>query len=95
MPLQEPIGPNVKKLIISFMTVDAIPPKTGNPFQAGLQYLLDAERVKASAKLAMKRTEDAIYALRHNRVESTYHRSTDEEIAGVILAAIEERKRKP
>jgi len=81
-------GPNVKRLIAAKMAAIAIPP--GGGFADGLKFLQSADRIKAAAREATDFVTAAIAAVKSSP-DNPYR--TDEEIAGAILAKIEERKR--
>lgn len=81
-------GPNVKKLIAHKISLDAIP--AGGGFGDGLQFLLDKERLIATAKAATAWVSDAIALVK--TTPNNPWGDDDEAIAGEILRQIDERK---
>lgn len=85
-------GPNVKKLIIRKMVLDAIPPSTpdGKGFETGIQFLLNKDRVLKTAKEATAWVEQALAAVK--AAKNNPYGDDDELIAGAILKKIEEKE---
>lgn len=84
-------GPNVKRLIAARMAVLAIPPN--GDFMDGVRFLTDPGAVARAAREAQAFASDAIAAMRSAADPNPWRDATDEEIAGEILRAVEERKR--
>lgn len=77
------IGPNVRKLICAKMAKDAIPP--GGGVQAGVDFLMDKDKVIETARNAQTWVAHAILAIRQAPDPNPYKSKTDEEVAQVIL----------
>jgi hypothetical protein len=86
-------GPNVKKLIACRMSTIAIP--KGGGFIDGLSFLNDPEKIKAVAKEATEWAEMAIRLVRTAGEPNPWRNSTDEEIAGMLVAKAGERGSNP
>lgn len=86
--MTRPQGPNVKKLIVRFMSVEAVPKNGG--FADGIKYLTDPKGLTESARRCTEKTFAAIDAVKAAR-DNPYG-TDDEVIAGVILDQIEQRK---
>lgn len=84
-------GPNVSRLIAARMAVLAIPPNGG--FVDGVRFLQDREALSRGAREAEAWARDAIAAMRAAADPNPWRDATDEEIAGEILRAVEERER--
>jgi len=85
------IGPNVKRLLIQKMSHAAIPDGAG--LAAGLEFLSSKESIMKGYKAAEQWVKDAFDIVRSAADPNPYRESSDEEIAGVLLKRIEERKR--
>lgn len=88
--MDEPIGPNVRKLIAHKMSLDAVP--AGGGFAAALDFLSRKENITASAKSAKDWVRTALRAVREAAAPNPWALSTDEEIAGYLLEKIAERQ---
>lgn len=84
------MGPNVKKLIIRKMSVDAIPSNGG--LADGLKFLSSAESIRNGCRDATQWVADAIAAVK--AAPNNHFGDDDEAIAGEILRQIEERNRR-
>ena len=80
-------GPNVKRLIVHKMSLDAVPP--GGGAADVVKFLSDPKKVTAGARAAAEWVNAAIAVVR-TAPDNPY--TTDEEIAGEILKGIEARK---
>ncbi len=87
--MKEIIGPNVKKLIIHKMSLDAIPP--GGGVADGLKFFTDKERISKTLRESNEWVKQAIFVVRNVREPNLFKNSTDEDIAGEILRKIEEK----
>lgn len=82
------IGPNLKKLMIHKMAIEAVPP--GGDFLDALKVIASPELLK---KQAMEAMDWAIAAVDVVRSSPDNHLGSDEEtIAGEVVRRIEERK---
>jgi hypothetical protein len=87
--MKEIIGPNVKKLIIHKMSLDAIPP--GGGVADGLKFFTDKERISKTLRESNEWVKQAIFAVRNAREPNPWKTTSDEDIAGEILRKIEEK----
>lgn len=83
------MGPNVKRLVVHKMSVDAVP--AGGGVADALWFLTEPGRLPASAKKAQEWVEAAIAAVR--AAPGNPH-PDDEAIAAAILAEVDRRKGK-
>lgn len=83
-------GPNINKLIAHKMSLEAIPP--GGGVLSGVEFLLDKDRLIATAKSAKKWVEDAIALIRTGAEPNPWKDAGDEEIAGELLKQIKKRR---
>lgn len=83
---------NMARLAAHKMSVDAIPPGTKDGLMAGIRFLSDKDRLVKSARDAKEWVDDAISAIRLAAAPNPWREASDEEIAGVILEKIAERK---
>ena len=85
---------NVNKLILHKISIDAIPFGTtkSEGLAAGLDFLLDRDRVTKTAKHATAWVTYHIQAIRDAIEPNPWKNATDEVIAGEILRKIEEIK---
>jgi len=90
--MSDQIGPNVKRLIIYKMSIDAIPP--GGGVKAGITFLSNPTAISKSARESCEWVKTAISMARKAAEPNPYKNVSDEEIAGDILKRIEERKAK-
>jgi hypothetical protein len=84
-----PIGPNVKKLIIHKMSLDAIP--SGGGVADGLKFFMDKEKISKTLREANEWVKQAINMVRLAGEPNPFKNSTDEDIAGEIFRKIEEK----
>lgn len=87
--MSETIGPNVKRLIIRKMSVDAIP--KGGGFGDGIDFLMSG-KIGESAKAATAWVKEALRVFK--TAPDNPFGDDDEAIAGHILAGIEAREKK-
>lgn len=83
---------NFNRLIAHKMSLDAIPPGTTDGLMAGVRFLSDKDALVNSSREAKEWVSAAITAVRLAADPNPWRNSTDEEIAGEILAKIAERK---
>ncbi len=88
--MNEIIGPNVKKLIIHKMSLDAIP--SGGGVADGLKFFMDKERISRTLREANEWVKQALFVVRNAMEPNPFKNSTDEDIAGEILRKIGEKK---
>lgn len=84
-------GPNVSRLIAARMSVLAIPPNGG--LLDGVRFLSDRDALGRAAREAEAFARDAIAVMRLAADPNPWRDATDEEVAGEILRAVEERQR--
>lgn len=84
------LEPNMKRLVIRFMTVDAVP--AGGGFASVASFLLDSERVKASARRAFQDAVTAVVAVRAapDFADLKLPDDSEETIADMLVRKIEE-----
>jgi hypothetical protein len=85
-----PLGPNVKKLIIRKMSVDAIP--SGGGLSEGISFLTKPGALSSGFKSAAEWVKSAIEVVRKAAEPNPWKDADDEAIAGELLRKIEERK---
>jgi hypothetical protein len=85
-------GPNVKRLIAAKIAREAIP--ADGKFADGIEFLLNPDRVRKTARQATIWAAASIEAVRNAPGPNPFKNASDEEIAGVILKEMEKRKRK-
>lgn len=85
------IGPNMKKLIITKMSSDAIP--MGGGIADGVAFLSNPISIKEGFAKAQRFAEVAIKAIRAAGEPNEFKEASDEVIAGEILKALEARKK--
>ena len=83
--------PAFKRLVAHKMATDAIP--SGGGVVDGVNFLLDAERVRATARDAQKWARAACQVVRDAAEPNPWRESTDDEIAEEILRRIATRRR--
>lgn len=89
-------GPNVKKLIVYKMSMDAIKDGSGmSGFEQGIRFLSDPKRISETAKKATEWVEQAIQVVRQASEPNPWRLASDELIVQKILDEIEARKSKP
>ena len=88
--MKEFIGPNVKKLIIHKMSLDAIP--SGGGVVDGLKFLTDKDKIAKTLREANEWVKQAIYVVRNATEPNPFKNTSDEDIAGEILRKIEEKR---
>ena len=86
--MNEKIGPNVKKLIIHKMSVDAVP--LGGGLQDAIEYL--ASNLADSGRQAAELVKRAIAVVK--TAPDNPYGDDDEAIAGELLRRIEERQKR-
>ena len=84
------IGKNVKRLMSMFMANEAIP--DGGGFSDGIDFLLNPERVQASAARAQHAALQAIDLIKS--AKDNPYGDDDEQIAAIIIAEVEKKSRK-
>ncbi len=84
------LTPNIKKLIIYKMSLDAIP--KGGGVKDGFMFLSSKELIAKSAKESSEWVKTAISVVRQAQEPNPFKNADDETIAGEILRKIEERK---
>lgn len=84
-------GPNVRRLIVHKMSVDAIP--AGGGLADGVKFLSDPKGIVATAKAATEWVQQATATVRAAAEPNPFRDQDDEAIAGEILRQIGERKR--
>jgi len=82
------LGPNVKKLLCTFVAHDAIP--DGGGLADGVAFLSNKDRIISTTRAAMARMFECIDAVKHSR-DNPYG-DDDEAIAEAILSEIEQKK---
>lgn len=91
-------GPNVRKLIVHKMSLDAIPKNSQNGLADGIAFLSDTKRIVESARAAQLWVAQAIDLIRMAKDgdaegnPNPWRESSDEDIAGCLLTEIENRK---
>lgn len=83
-------GPNINKLFAYKMSIEAIP--SGGGTKAGLDFLMNKEKMVEAAKISKKWIEDAISLIRTGAEPNPWKTAKDEDIAGELLRHIEKRK---
>jgi hypothetical protein len=84
-----PLGPNVKKLIIRKMSVDAIP--SGGGLADGIKFLTTKGAVSSGWAKASEWCSLAIRAVREAAEPNPWKESDDETIAAELVRQIESR----
>ncbi len=82
-------GPNIKKLIIHKMSMDAVP--KGGGFNDAILFLSNKERIVSGALAATQWVESAIQTIRQAAEPNPWKMASDEIIAEEILRQIEEK----
>jgi hypothetical protein len=82
------IGPNLKKLMIHFMAVDAVPP--GGGLQSAVDLIMSPNGLRDSAMRSLAQALAAIDAMR--AAPDNPYGNDEEIIAGEFVKQIEERK---
>jgi hypothetical protein len=82
-------GPNVKKLIVHKLSLDAVP--AGGGLTSAIEFLSDPKRITDGARAATSWVETAIAAVK--AAPGNTFGDNDEAIAGEILRQIDERIR--
>ncbi len=85
-------GPNVKRLIVHKMSVDAVP--SGGGVADAVKFLSDATGIVVAARSATVWVESAILVVRQAAEPNPWRSADDETIADEILRQIEARKRR-
>ena len=84
------ISPNVKKLIIYKMSLDAIPP--GGGIADGLKFFTDKERISKTIRESDEWVKQALTVVRNAAEPNPFKNVSNEDIAGEILRKIEEKR---
>lgn len=84
------MGPNVRKLIIHKMSLDAIP--KGGGVADGIKFLSDRDLMSKTLRAADEWVKAVIVAIRQAGEPNHLKNATDEEIAEELLRKIDERK---
>lgn len=90
--MENKIEPNVKKLIIYKMSLDAIP--KGGGVTDGVKFLSNKNLMSKTLQSADRWTKDILLAVRQAGEPNRFKNATDEEIAAEILQKIKEQKEK-
>ena len=90
--MSEILTPNVKKLVIHKVSLDAIP--RGGGFADGVKFLSDKDRIIKTMRDAHDWVKQVIAAVRKAGEPNPFKNATDEDIAGEILKKIEEKRKK-
>lgn len=85
-------GPNVNRLLIERMSLEAVPP--GGGIDSAIKFLSSKDSIINGVRSAKKWVEDAIQAVRLASGPNPWRDASDEEIAGEILRQVEEKRRK-
>jgi hypothetical protein len=86
------LGPNMKKLIVHKLSIDAIP--DGGGFNAGVKFLMTPGALADGWKKAAEWCDAAIEVIRLAAEPNPWKEASEEAIAGHLLQRIEERKAK-
>lgn len=86
------LGPNFKKFVLHKMSKDAIP--DGGGLAAGVEFLSTPGRIGEGFRAAVEWCDAAVKAVRGAGNPNPWRESSEEEIAGVLVEKIEERKAK-
>ena len=86
------MGPNMRRLASVKVAKDTIP--DGGSLVDGLKFLSDPKRLLEGMKAGLKFAEDSVKALREAAEPNPYRSMTDEQIAGAILAKVQEQKKR-
>ena len=84
------IGPNVKKLIIHKVSLDAIP--SGGGVVAGLEFLSNKEKISKTVRAAEEWVKQALLVVRSAGDPNPWKSSSDEDIAEEILRKIQDKQ---
>lgn len=84
--------PAIKKLIGWKMSILAIP--CGGTFVNGIHFLMNKDAIIAAAREATKWVEAAINAVREAKEPNTWKDKSDDEIAVMLLAEIEKKRKR-
>ena len=83
----EPIGPNVKKLIFHYLSKDV------KNFADGIRTIQDLAKDPKKFSEAQAWVENSIRSIKNIQGKNPYKDMNDEEIAGAILAKVEEKRK--
>jgi hypothetical protein len=83
-------GPNVRRLVASKMSTDAVP--SGCGIAAAVAFLTDPQKIKSGAAKATEWVNAAMRAIREAGEPNQWKGADDEAIAGMLLNRIEEKK---
>lgn len=84
------LGPNVKKLILHKMSLDAVP--AGGGLAAGVAFLSDPKAMANGWRAAVQWVREAIDVVRSGADPNPWRNADDEAIAGEILSRVEQRR---
>ena len=90
--MSEILIPNVKKLIIHKVSMEALP--KGGGVADGIKFLSDKDRIIKAMRSAHDWVKQVIKAVRKAGEPNPFKNATDEDIAGEILKKIEENRKK-
>lgn len=82
-------GPNVRKLIVEKMSLDAVP--SGDGLADAIAFISSSERIVAGAKAATAWVELVIRTVKEAPGDNPYG-DDDEAIAGAFLRGLDERR---
>jgi hypothetical protein len=85
-----PIGPNVKKLIATRMSTEAVP--AGGGINDAINFILKPGAMAEGFRKASQWVQDALQVVRLAQEPNPWKVATDEEIAGELLRRVEERR---
>ena len=85
-------GPNLKKLAIQKMSIEAIP--KGGGIVDGINFLKNPKKMANSFRESVNWARAACWVLRQSGEPNPFKDSDDEVIAGEILKRLKDRKRK-
>jgi hypothetical protein len=88
--MSEQLTPNIKKLMIHKVSLDAIP--KGGGVADGIKFLSDKNKIITTFRESHEWVKKAIQAVRQAGEPNPFKNSTEEEIAGEILRKIEEKR---
>lgn len=93
--MKEPMGPNVRRLLFTFIARYAVPPESSNGLASAVNFFKGAATRSPAYVEVMRKAragcEMALEAVK--RAKGNPHGNDEEAIAGAILKAVEERKK--
>lgn len=84
-------GPNVKRMILEKMSVDAVP--AGGGFADAMKFISSKKSIISGARTATEWVKLAIRAVREAPGPNPWTNADDEAIAGELLRAIDEKRK--